>query len=238
MLRDAFPGPRRIVLAGVEYSAEEFRLRDLAALESLALDATGGGGDALLSVDRSDRRAYRRALRRAYDAAGAWDSAGGASGDGWGSPVCDAYLFGTLEGRTAYLAAALRPSRLFPGEARALAESLAPAEWAALDTVCLAPDRLALVQGQIDAECGIELPPPAPGEEMPWAEAVAAVCKDYGLSPEEAGALYLSQFRMLRTGGRRAELPSHSRPWSVTPEDWRARVQGPRAAFWNESNDE
>jgi hypothetical protein len=225
-LRDAFPQPQPILLAGRLRFALPLRLKDLATFEALA---AAGAGDPFAGCEAEDAATRRAALRRAWDAAEAGFCA-------WGSQAVHATLYGTEEGLATLVAVVLRPESLTRDGAAELARVLTAEEWHRLDAVAFGSDPLAEAQRRIYAELGITEAIGGPGEGVPWPVAVAELCAMLHITPDQAGELTLPQVRLLRSGGK-SEPPRPEKPREWTSERYRRDVLWGLEKFWREGRD-
>jgi hypothetical protein len=223
-LADCYARPRRLVLRGVAYHAAELRFLDLARLEALARRRLG---DPVELAAPEPPETYRPRLRAAYDLA----EGGGAS---WGSPECDAVVFGTRRGLAALLRAVLRASRLGADEARALADALSEAEWSAVFRAAFALHPLTEIHARIDREIGVVMPEPPRGPERrpDWRKRVAELCRLLRRTPWEVMHLTPSEASLVLSGGA-DDGPDFDRP-AWLPSKVYDEHQRLRRAFWAE----
>ncbi len=187
-----FPRPKRVTIGGTEYLAREFKLRHMARIDSWIVDNLP---DPLAAIDADDPEARKEALKAAYE--------GSKLPKGMGSPEGDALFYGTTEGRALFLRLALRHSKLSSTDARALACLIEPDEWHAVERIAYAMDQWMLIVSRIDRELGIEPFDAADdGEAISWAEAIAETSREWKVSVEQIGSWFLSQWRMVRSGGK------------------------------------
>lgn len=189
-----FPRPKRLTLGGGVYLARELKIRHMARIDSWIVDNLP---DPLAAAETEDEHARREALKTAYDAV--------KTPKGMGSPEGDALFYGTIEGRALFLRLALRHSKLSDVDARALAILLEddPGGWHAVERIAYAMDQWSEIVARIDREAGIT-PFDAASEdnEITWAEAIAETSREWKQSVEQIGDWFLSQWRMVRSGGK------------------------------------
>jgi hypothetical protein len=147
-----FPRPSPVWLGAAEAPtlALPLRVRDLADLEALALSHAPDPLYGLPTVDE-DTPEHRAAMVAALDHAEEWAA-------GWGSKLCAAVVFGTTEGRAAYLCAVLRMDGMTMEKARELAPTITPDQWNTLDRVAFGSDPVGELVRRGDALLGIEAP--------------------------------------------------------------------------------
>ena len=203
-LSECFPAAVPIDLGGVAYLAMPLALEHLAQVEAWAVAALPSPLAALEGIDPADP-AYPEALRAAYRACDAWPPK-------LGDPAVDALVFETVEGRALLALHCLRddPRALSAERAAELASAADRDEWRRFDRVAFALDPspfvevLALVNRHLGfadfATAGDR-----DGGAIPWTQAIAEACVEWGYTPSQVGALTLGQWRILRSGGKGRE---------------------------------
>lgn len=182
--------PRPLRIAGCDLVGRPLRVVDLVALADLAAGEPppcpeGDPGDPI----------HRQALRDAAAAALAWPP-------DWPDAL------GTPPGALALLAAVLRDHEPDADQLAALALAMTADDWRAVRRVGFAGDPAVTIYGAIDRAIGVD----DEGESIPWAEALAEVCRLLGRTPAEVGAMTLPEFRLIRGGGQRTIVNPESAP--------------------------
>lgn len=228
MLSRAWPGTELVTLAGLEYQAGPYRLRDLADLERWA-----AGRLQMTPPVPADGPGRRAALAAAYEAA---ERGCG----GLGSPEIGAAL-ASPEGTAVQLWLGLR--RHNPGLDRAdcleLAERVTLDEWDTFARVAWAVHPLDALGEAIDREIGAAMPRRrGPADPAAWGKSLWAVIEATGWTLEQLGELTLPQWDVVRTRGEARhghcdlspeDLPPGV-PWRLVERD----VVRPRSEFWRE----
>lgn len=191
-LADLFPQPKMLTLGGGKWLVSEYRLRDLAAMESWVAARLPDPFD-LIEATEPGTPVRRKALRTAFDMV--------ADGlPGIDSPAASAML-ATPEGLAFCLWLSI--SKCHPDftlmAAASLLDGMADTEWSAFDRTASGADPYDVIDAEINAECGIMLPPkPAKSGDVTWMEAYLSS----GMSIERFGNLTLSQWRGITEGGK------------------------------------
>lgn len=222
-LLDLFPQPKPLDMAGGRWLVSQFRLRDLAKMEAWVAAQLPDPLQSIFDLPPGSPE-RRAALRAAFDLTLR------------GLPGIDSHaasvLIASPEGQAYCLWLSL--SRSHPDFTLMAATSLVGAtdegEWAAFERVAWAIDPHDIVNSEIDAECGVSLPP---RDERPggvtWTEAWLST----RMPVERFGDLTLSQWRGIVAGGkpkeRGVEIPGG---WS--DDRYAAEYGDPRAAFFAE----
>lgn len=225
-LSRAFPTSAPVALAGATFRVHQLRLRDLARLEQWALDRLASPADALAGALALDDPTERRtALADAYDAIR--EAQGG-----MGSPAVDDAL-SSLPGCVMQLRMAIRKPRIRWSVALDAARRCTDAEWSRFTAIAWATDPLDQAAICLDRELGVTWPRPR-DQTGSWGEAIWKVIELTGWSFDQAGRLTLSQWDLIRSGGKNLhpiaepEEPPSGVGWSV----FQRNVLAPRSRFW------
>jgi hypothetical protein len=231
MLLECFPQPRPVILQGRLRIAAQLKVADLVQLDAF-LAAQAGDPFAELARCAGDER--RKALRRAYNAAEQADGV---------APIETAEgrerLFTSIDGAATFLLLVLRddPDPPSATEAQDLTGTLTADEWLTLERIAFGLDALDELGGLIDDEIGLELPPPqeAPrsSRRRTWRHVLFDLCRQLHYTPDQVGALYLTQLRILTHGGDRER--GEELPTGMSLDEYREKLLAPRAAFWAEA---
>ena len=229
MYLDLFPEPVPLSLAGSVWLVSQYQIRDLAALESMAshparLAFLHDLADATTNEDAGSRRARLRSLHaqaeRGFDVIGPSDA------------------MATPAGRVESLRRSLAKAHegLTPQIAVDLAVALTPGEWATFDRIAWHADLIDEVAGEIDREIGVIVPDHHRPDPNAMRKTFFNVIELTGYTPDQIGALYLSQWDVLLSAGDPREHASESprKPVGWTKERFDIEIMKPRREFWRE----
>ncbi len=229
MYLDLFPEPIPLSLAGMTWLVSQYQIRDLAALESMASHPVRLGfwhalADISTIEDAGSRRARLRSLHaqaeRGFDVIGPADA------------------MATPAGRVESLRRSLAKAHegLTPQIAVDLAVALTPGEWATFDRIAWHADPVDEAAGEIDREIGVVVPADRKPDPNALRKTFFNVIELTGWTPDQIGALYLSQWdALLATGDPRehaSESPRKPAGWSKDRFD--TEIMKPRREFWQE----
>lgn len=222
-LADLFPQPKMLTLGGGKWLVSEYRLRDLASMESWC-EARLPDPFALIDATEPGTPVRRKALRAAFDLV--------ADGlPGIDSPAASAML-ATPEGLAFRLW--LSVGRSHPEFSLIVADetvaAMSDAEWSAFNRVAWGADPYEAIDAEINAECGIKLPPKSQASSnVTWMEAYLSS----RMSIERFGNLTLNQWRGITEGGKPKDR-CVSIPFGWTMAKFNEEYGEKRKAFFGE----
>ncbi len=227
MYYDLFPEPIPVPMAGSVWLVSQYQVRDLAGIEAMAsvparLDFWTALADISTIEDAGSRRARLRTLHsqaeRGFDAAGL------------------AEVLTTPAGRVESLRRSLAKAHdgLTPQSAVEIALRMTPAEWATFDRIAWHANPIDEAANEIDREIGVNATDDRKGDPGAFRKTFFNVIRATKYTPDQIGALYLSQWDAILSAGEPREAASESpkKPSGMSKDQFDEQVMRPRREFW------